>query len=124
MIVYVLTDEPFHDNSEFLGVFLDRESAHAAAMTAARILPGRIDADWVIREWDCEANKLISTWRYSRKSVSDRHYYQKYILCGEEFGKIVKDIEHIDLPEYGVDDKGAATEVIHIIRWPKKENGV
>jgi hypothetical protein len=68
MQVYVLTNEPYHDNSWQMGVYGDLGSAVGALIENVRDLIGhdvgtRFEQDYTIQEWDTET-QANRNWDY------------------------------------------------------------
>lgn len=70
MKVYILTQEPYHDNSSILGVFTDEEKAVEALK--ASVDPTNINCDDSrLTEWDVEENEEGRVWAMHGQQVSD-----------------------------------------------------
>lgn len=61
MRVYILTEEPYHDNSAIIGVFSTEQEGLAALH--ASINPEEINGeDHSLREWSLHENKCLNQW--------------------------------------------------------------
>lgn len=89
MKVYILTEEPYHDNSTILGVFLEQADGYNAAVAAASEKPDDcIDYDWALTEWDTEKNAWASEWDFKRHRVAGITEFGNYHPgFGEIFGR-------------------------------------
>jgi hypothetical protein len=70
MILYILTSEPYHDNSSIFGVYTDREVALAALQATPD--PTNINGDdYRLVEWDTEANAEVQRWEMNGTQVRE-----------------------------------------------------
>ena len=68
MKVYILTVEPYHDNSRILGVFADE--ARAIESLKASVDPANINCDdRHLVEWDVATNKGLRVWKMEGKQI-------------------------------------------------------
>ena len=75
MKIYIVTNEPYRDNSTIVGVELDRELAISAAqMFASEEKNIAIDDSWYVTEWDVETK----TGRVICRFVRDIEVYDWY----------------------------------------------
>jgi len=60
-IVFILTSEPYHDNSRIVGVYADEKTAVAVFKAAPN--PANInDDDYVLSEWDSTVSTELRQW--------------------------------------------------------------
>lgn len=70
MTVYILTQEPYHDNSSVLGVFTDLDKA--LETLKASVDPSNINCDdKALAEWDVTGNKEQRVWWMRGEQVTD-----------------------------------------------------
>ena len=70
MIVYILTEEPYHDNSTILGVF-DNEQDGLEALDGS-VDPSEINgSDTTLTEWDLDKNEGQRQWCMVGKQITD-----------------------------------------------------
>lgn len=68
MKVFILTSEPYHDNSAIIGIFTDEQAANAALK--ASVNPEDINCDDSrLLEWDLETNQKGRQWDMIGKQV-------------------------------------------------------
>ena len=71
MRVYVLTEEPYHDNGEVVGVYLDRDEA--LAKLKAMPDPSNInESDFQLAEWETENQTCSTVWRMIGSQVWEK----------------------------------------------------
>lgn len=63
MMLYIVTEEPYHDNSTIVGVFLlfDHAKRFVEAAPSRPLVDDWTDG-WGIEEWDIDAQKSGSYW--------------------------------------------------------------
>lgn len=69
MVIYILTSEPYHDNSSIIGVFHGREIALTALKNS--VDPKDINCnDYSLEEWDMEKNERTNDWAIVGEQVN------------------------------------------------------
>lgn len=70
MLVYILAEEPYHDNGWIVGVYLELDKA----LDQLKTIPDPLDInanDFLLTEWDTETDKSLRTWEMRGNQVSE-----------------------------------------------------
>ncbi len=70
MLVYILTEEPYHDNSTILGIF--RSQKEGLEALNASVNPEEINGEDIrLYEWDLNKNKCLRRWDMVGDQITD-----------------------------------------------------
>jgi hypothetical protein len=92
MVIYVVTDEPYHENSEIIGVFTIAESAESFAVAKlSEDAETERDLCIAITAWDTSTNSLVYCRSFCRDSakILDKRYVSEYDVTPIGSGKNV-----------------------------------
>jgi hypothetical protein len=61
-MIYIVTEEPYHDNSTIIGVFDSLADAQEFAKSLPSRYSGNDDAQWNIEAWEIKGESCLRSW--------------------------------------------------------------